>query len=106
MHNKTIYKILFLWIITSSLIAYAEGGKGVTSSSHSKLPAIHKIFGLNFSPYIDEQSPNHGAVIDKKQLIERMKIVQPYTKWIRTYGCSNGLDRQTCGKKHQFEGEL
>lgn len=91
MHNKKI--ILFLWIITSSLVAYAEGGNGVTSSSHSKPPVVHKIFGLNFSPYIDGQSPNHGSFIDETQLFERMKIIQPYTQWVRSYGCSNGLER-------------
>jgi len=89
MHNK----ILFLLIITSSLITYAGAENDVTFSSHSKPPVIHKIFGLNFSPYKDRQSPNLGSVIDERQLFERMKIIQPYTKWVRTYGCLNGLEK-------------
>ncbi len=28
----------------------------------------------------------------KKQIRERMKIIAPYTKWIRTYGVENGLE--------------
>jgi len=67
MHNK-ICKILFLWIITSSLITYAGAENDVTFSSHSKPPVIHKLFGLNFSPYKNDEGPQgaHWGVWDNK----------------------------------------
>jgi exo-beta-1,3-glucanase (GH17 family) len=47
--------------------------------------------GLNFSPYMDGQSP--GKPISEEQIRARMKIVAPYTEWIRTYGVGGGLER-------------
>jgi exo-beta-1,3-glucanase (GH17 family) len=52
-----------------------------------------RLHGVNFSPYIDPQSPNLGSQISEAQLIARMKIVQPYTKWIRTFGSTSGLEK-------------
>lgn len=51
-----------------------------------------KIHGLNFSPYIDGQDPNLGSEISEEQLRERMKIIAPYTNWIRSFGSSRGLE--------------
>jgi len=53
---------------------------------------INKLYGINFSPYMDGQNPDYGSKIDKKQITNRMKIIAPYTKWIRTYGTENGLE--------------
>ncbi|AKB48841.1 Chitin binding protein [Methanosarcina sp. Kolksee] len=53
---------------------------------------INKVYGINFSPYMDGQSPDYGSQIDKNQITNRMKIIAPYTKWIRTYGTENGLE--------------
>ncbi len=49
--------------------------------------------GLNFSPYIDGQSPERSSrPISEKQIRARMAIIAPYTEWIRTYGVSGGLE--------------
>lgn len=44
--------------------------------------------GICFSPYIGEQRP--GSFIDAKQIRERLEILSPFTKWIRTFSCTEG----------------
>jgi exo-beta-1,3-glucanase (GH17 family) len=47
-----------------------------------------KLHGLAFSPYLDGQSP--GQPIDEQQIRDRLAVIQPYTTWIRTFGCTDG----------------
>jgi len=51
----------------------------------------YPVFGLNFSPYVRGQNPNWGAVVSRKQIQQRLKIIAPHTRWIRTYGTTHGL---------------
>jgi glucan 1,3-beta-glucosidase len=52
-----------------------------------------KIYGLNFGPYIKEgQNPDLGTIIGEEQIRELMTTIKPYTNWVRTFGCSNGLE--------------
>jgi len=44
--------------------------------------------GLCFSPYEEGQAP--GAQITEEQIRRRMEIIQPYTKWIRSFSCTEG----------------
>jgi len=46
------------------------------------------IHGLCFSSYVEGQGP--GSVISAEQISERMQIIKPYTKWIRTFSCTDG----------------
>lgn len=50
--------------------------------------------GLNFSPYKEGQTPSDSCCrqVSEEQLRERMAIVAPYTKWIRTFSCRFGLE--------------
>ncbi|MDX8381193.1 MAG: glycosyl hydrolase family 17 protein [Ghiorsea sp.] len=48
----------------------------------------HKIHGLSYSPYMDGQQPGDG--ISEAQIEQRLKIIQPYTRWIRTFSCTEG----------------
>ena len=48
----------------------------------------HKMHGISFSPYVDGQSP--GAEISEHQIRERLSIIQPYTRWIRSFSCREG----------------
>lgn len=52
----------------------------------------YKVHGLNFSPYMDSQDPNKNPDVSEYQLQCRMRIINPYTKWIRTFGCAHGLE--------------
>ncbi|MDO5978892.1 glycosyl hydrolase family 17 protein [Flavivirga spongiicola] len=58
---------------------------------------IHNLFkrvlkngmhGLCFSPYEEGQEP--GDQMTEKQIRRRMKIIKPYTKWIRSFSCTDG----------------
>jgi exo-beta-1,3-glucanase (GH17 family) len=44
--------------------------------------------GLCFSPYEEGQEP--GEQITEEQIRRRMKIIKPYTKWIRSFSCTDG----------------
>lgn len=44
--------------------------------------------GLCFSPYIEGQNP--GDQITEDQIRRRMEIIAPYTKWIRSFSCTEG----------------
>jgi exo-beta-1,3-glucanase (GH17 family) len=44
--------------------------------------------GLCFSPYEEGQKP--GDQISEEQIRRRMKVIQPYTKWIRSFSCTDG----------------
>lgn len=44
--------------------------------------------GLCFSMYEDNQKP--GDYIAEAQVMRRMKIIQPYIKWVRSFSCIEG----------------
>ena len=47
-----------------------------------------KIHGMSFSPYMDGQEPS--IEISEDQIEQRMRIIQPYTNWVRTFSCVEG----------------
>jgi exo-beta-1,3-glucanase (GH17 family) len=46
------------------------------------------LHGICFSPYVKGQKP--GDKITEEQIRERLEIIRPYTKWIRTFSCTEG----------------
>ncbi|WP_405235050.1 glycoside hydrolase family 17 protein [Lentisalinibacter orientalis] len=50
-----------------------------------------KIHGLSFSPYFEGQGP--GTKVGEDQIRERLAIIAPYTRWIRTFSCTDGNER-------------
>ncbi len=46
------------------------------------------IHGMCFSSYTDEQEP--GSLVSEEQIKERIEIIKPYTKWVRTFSCTDG----------------
>lgn len=44
--------------------------------------------GLCFSLYEDGQKP--GDIISEEQIRRRMKIIAPYTQWVRSFSCTEG----------------
>ena len=46
--------------------------------------------GLCFSPYEEGQKP--GDLITEAQIRKRLEIIAPYTKWIRSFSCTEGND--------------
>jgi len=47
-----------------------------------------KIHGLSFSPYIEGQGP--GTIIKETQIRDRLAIIEPYVRWIRSFSCTEG----------------
>lgn len=64
------------------------------SPTPTPVPSVrYKLYGLDFSPYMDGQDPNRGSRVSEEQLRARMEIIAPYTNWIRTFGCGMGLEK-------------
>ena len=72
-------------------------GINVANWSEAELQALvrgileQKIHGLSFSPYVEGQGP--GTRVGEDQIRERLAIIAPYTKWIRTFSCTDGNER-------------
>ncbi|MDA9575673.1 glycosyl hydrolase family 17 protein [Flavobacteriaceae bacterium] len=49
------------------------------------------IHGLCFSPYEEGQEP--GDPISEAQIRKKIEIILPYTKWIRTFSCTEGNEQ-------------
>lgn len=104
MGNKQIKKSVILTIAVITIffalcIGETSGSTGTGSISSENLTQLSassqnsdKLYGIDFSPYIDGQNPNYGSKVDREQVIERLTIIAPHTTWIRTYGTENGLE--------------
>ncbi len=46
------------------------------------------VHGLCFSPYLEGQAP--GALVDEAQIRARLEIIRPYTRWVRSFSCTDG----------------
>lgn len=58
--------------------------------------AFHEIIqgglhGLCFSPYFGDQKP--GDPLHAEQIRERLAIIRPHTRWIRTFSCTQGNEQ-------------
>jgi exo-beta-1,3-glucanase (GH17 family) len=53
----------------------------------------YRVFGIDYSPYVNAQNPNTGTVVDDTQLTKQIESLVPYTKNIRTFGCTAGLEK-------------
>jgi glucan 1,3-beta-glucosidase len=84
-------------------MSYREGKKlslaGIAGAdfgnkSEKELKSLFKtaledgIHGLCFSLYEEGQGP--GALITEEQVRKRMEIIKPYTKWVRSFSCTDG----------------
>ncbi len=49
------------------------------------------IHGMCFSPYLEGQQP--GSLISEAQIRERLAIVRPHARWIRTFSCTDGHEQ-------------
>lgn len=49
------------------------------------------IHGLCFSCYLEGQQP--GSQIGEQQIRERMAVVRPHTRWVRSFSCTDGHEQ-------------
>nr|WP_321243503.1 glycosyl hydrolase family 17 protein [uncultured Psychroserpens sp.] len=72
----------------------ALAGEKLANKSDKELQVLFKsaldngMHGLCFSPY--EEGQEAGDEISEEQIRRRMEIIKPYTKWIRTFSCTDG----------------
>lgn len=69
-------------------------GADFTGMTTEELESIFKnilengIHGISFSAYLEGQAP--GSKLSRSQIVDRMKILQPYVKWVRSFSCVEG----------------
>ncbi len=77
--------------------AYATNNTGTAYGNELNFTTpenpVYKLFGLDFSPYMDGQSPDAGTQISESQISSLIQKVAPYTKWLRSYGSTDGLQK-------------
>jgi glucan 1,3-beta-glucosidase len=49
------------------------------------------VHGLCFSPYLEGQQP--GSRIAESQIRERLHILRPYARWVRSFSCTDGHEQ-------------
>jgi len=49
------------------------------------------VHGLCFSPYLEGQQP--GDAIGEAQIRDRLKIMRPHARWIRSFSCTDGHEQ-------------
>ena len=49
------------------------------------------IHGLCFSPYLEGQQP--GSQIGEAQIRERLAVVKPHARWVRSFSCTDGHEQ-------------
>jgi glucan 1,3-beta-glucosidase len=57
------------------------------------------VHGLCFSPYLEGQSP--GSPVSAAQIRARLEVIRPYTRWVRTFSCTDGHE-QTPAIAHEM----
>jgi exo-beta-1,3-glucanase (GH17 family) len=56
-------------------------------------PPLYKLYGLGFSPYYDDQSPDALTQISEEQIADLLQKIAPFTHWVRSYGSMDGLQK-------------
>ena len=99
---------------TGNAVGHATGGaeaRGSTPGSAVAAPAVpplppaerarldeafratlaRGIHGLCFSCYLEGQQP--GSQISEQQIRERLAVVRPHTRWVRSFSCTDGHEQ-------------
>lgn len=49
-----------------------------------------QLHGLSFSAYLDGQGPDLKTQLSPAQIRQRLELIRPHTKWIRSFSCTDG----------------
>ncbi|MCF7930075.1 MAG: hypothetical protein K9L02_01025 [Acholeplasmataceae bacterium] len=89
--SKPRKKLLYLDVDRNELKKELAPKKSILEQENEMWDILsHQIHGISFSPYLEDQNPSLLSQISDQQIADRLEIVRPYTKWIRTFSCSNG----------------
>ena len=87
-HARKLASILLVGVLP--FVTAAAGASPIgAGDGDPRLPEDY-FWGLAVSPFKDGQKP--GDYLQRSQIIERLEIIAPYTKWVRTYGATHGLE--------------
>ena len=81
-------------LFTGSLESISKTDVDFTDKTKSEISELfiqslqNGLHGICFSPYLEGQ--NIGDSLSESQIEQRMKIVAPYTQWIRSFSCTDG----------------
>jgi exo-beta-1,3-glucanase (GH17 family) len=95
MYLKAAYSTLPSYTNSYYLLHWVDtNGDGIPQTGEMTQIAApaSRVYGLDFSPFTENgQNPDQGTIVSEQQIRQLMTTVQPYTTWVRTFGCSNGL---------------
>ncbi len=80
--------------VIGNIIPPAWSGTDFSNKSPTALSALFReqlqsgMHGLCFSPYAEGQDA--GDILIETEIRERMKLVAPHTRWIRSFSCTKG----------------
>ncbi len=84
----------FEWLTKSNFAFQEVITTDFSQKSEAEIQAMfarslgRQVHGLCFSPYLKEQTI--GDILSEAQIRRRMEIIQPYTKWVRSFSCTEG----------------
>jgi len=63
-----------------------------TEELFARLNRAHELgwHGLSFSAYQGDQSPERSSIVAEEQVRARLAHIAPFTRWIRTFSCTQG----------------
>jgi len=89
MNGFLVVILIFIMAACGSGGGNSGGGGGSADGEED----AYQTYGLNFSPYTGTgQDPNKGTVISQSQIKSHLETILAYTKWIRTFGSSLGME--------------
>lgn len=80
-------------VIPASRIRSSGWNTGTPASCTRTQGTVARVYGIDFSLYIDGQNPNFGAQIPPAQMMDRLQIIARNTVWIRSFSSTSGLEK-------------
>ncbi len=77
-------------LVTALAVSVALGGCGGGGGGTRQAAPVYPIHGINLGPYVTGQSPPDTLPPD--QVRTRIRLLQPFALWIRTYTSTHGLE--------------
>jgi GPH family glycoside/pentoside/hexuronide:cation symporter len=81
-------------LLTGNLESTSKSDIDFTNKTKSEITDLFKqslqngLHGICFSPYLEGQ--NIGDVLSEEQIRKRMEVIAPFTKWVRSFSCTEG----------------
>ena len=77
------------WMASGSTVWSTETRHALSDAFSATLK--RGVHGLCFSPYLEGHQP--GSQISESQIRERLRILQPHARWVRSFSCTDGHEQ-------------